>query len=103
MIRFTRAQVLPIGVDIGHDSVKMLQVEAVGTSLEVTAAAKMPLPPEVKTDPRLRMPTASGLIRKMLKQHPFRGPQVVVAPPREVVHMKNLRFPQMPMAELPSV
>ena len=27
MIRFTRAHVLPIGVDIGHDSVKMLQLE----------------------------------------------------------------------------
>src|SRR3954469_16592626 len=87
MIRFTRAQVLPIGVDIGHDSVKMLQVEAVGSNLEVTAAAKMPLPPEVKADPALRMPLASGLIRQMLRQHPFRGRQVVAALPREVVHM----------------
>src|SRR5215216_5562555 len=103
MIRLTRAQVLPIGVDIGHDSVKMLQVEAVGTNLEVTAAAKMSLPPEVKAEPHLRMPLASGLIRQMLRQHPFRGRNIVAALPREIVHMKNLRLPQMPAAELPAV
>jgi type IV pilus assembly protein PilM len=103
MIRFTRAQVLPIGVDIGHDSVKMLQVEAVGNTLEVTAAAKMPLPPEVKSQPHLRMPLASDLIRQMLRQHPFRGRHVVAALPREIVHVKNLRLPHMPAAELPAV
>jgi type IV pilus assembly protein PilM len=103
MIRFTRAQVLPIGVDIGNDSVKMLQAEAVGNTLEVTAAAKMLLPPEVKNQPELRLPLASDLIRQMLRQHPFRGRQVVAALPREIVHMKNLRLPQMPMAELPAV
>ena len=103
MIRFTRAQVLPIGVDIGHDSVKMLQVEAVGTSLEVTAAARMPLPAQVKTQPELRMSLASDLIRQMLLQHPFRGRQIVAALPREIVHVKNLRLPQMPVTELPAV
>jgi len=103
MIRLTRAHTLPIGVDIGHDSVKMLQVEAVGTTLEVTAAAKMPLPPEVKSAPELRVPIASDLIRQMLKQHPFRGRNIVAALPREIVHMKNLRLPQMPAAELGAV
>lgn len=103
MIRFTRAHTLPIGVDIGHDSVKMLQVEAVGESLSVTAAAKMPLPPEVKTDPQLRMPLACDLIRQMLRQHPFRGRRIVAALPREIIHTKNLRLPQMPASELPAV
>ncbi|HEY7115411.1 MAG TPA: pilus assembly protein PilM [Tepidisphaeraceae bacterium] len=103
MIRFTRAQILPIGVDIGHDSVKMLQVEAVGTSLEVTAAAKMPLPPEAREDPQRRLPLACGLIRQMFRQHPFRGRDVVAALPRDIVHMKNLRLPQIPAEELPAI
>src|SRR5260221_5098525 len=103
MIRLTRAHTLPIGVDIGHDSVKMLQVEAVGHTLEVTAAAKMPLPPEVKTQPELRLPLACDLIRQMLRQHPFKGRQIVAAIPREIVHMKNLRLPQMPASELAAV
>jgi type IV pilus assembly protein PilM len=69
----------------------------------VTAAAKMPLPPEVKTQPHLRMPLASDLIRQMLRQHAFRGRSIVAALPREIIHMKNLRLPQMPAAELPAV
>src|SRR4051794_20648644 len=103
MFRLTRAQILPIGVDIGSDSVKMLQVEAVGTNLEVTAAAKMPLPAEAKTQPELRVALASDLIRRMLHEHPFKGRQIVAALPREIVQMKNLRLPQMPAAELPAV
>jgi len=103
MIRFTRAQIQPIGVDIGHDSVKMLQVEAVGSSLEVTASAKMPLPASVHGDPSSRVPAAAELIRHMLRQHPFRGRNIVATLPREIVHMKNLRLPHMPAAELPAV
>ena len=83
MIRFTRAQVLPIGVDIGHDSVKMVQVEAVGESLTVTAAAKAPLPAEIKSQPQLRMPVAADLVRQMIRQHSFRGRRIVASLPRE--------------------
>jgi len=103
MFRVTRAQVLPIGVDIGHDTVKMLQVEIVGDSLCVTAAAKSQLPLEARSQPGKRLSAASGLIRQMLRQHPFRGRSVVAALPREIVHTKNLRLPQMPAPELDAV
>jgi type IV pilus assembly protein PilM len=103
MFRVTRAQVLPIGVDIGHDTVKMLQLEVVGDSLCVTAAAKSPLPAEVRSKPALRMEMASGVIRQMLRQHPFRGRNVVAALPRDIVHSKNLRLPPMPDPELDAV
>jgi len=109
MFRLTKAQVLPIGVDIGHDSVKMIQLEVVGGSLTVTAAAKMPMPAEVKSaapgpgTPQLRMAVASDLIRQMLRQHPFRGRRIVASLPREIVHTKNLRLPQMPAAEMPAI
>jgi type IV pilus assembly protein PilM len=69
----------------------------------VLAAAKAPLPPEVKTKPELRMPQACDLIRQMLRQHPFRGKSLVAALPRDMVHAKNLRLPQMPESELGAV
>jgi type IV pilus assembly protein PilM len=103
MIRFTRAQVLPIGVDIGHDSVRMLQVEAIGSTLEVTAAARMPLPPEAKADPARRLPCAADLVRHMLRAHPFRGRRIVAALPRDLVTTKNLRLPPIPAAEVAAV
>jgi type IV pilus assembly protein PilM len=103
MFRLTRSQVLPIGIDIGHDSVKMLQLEVVGDSLTVTAAAKGALPAEVRSKPALRLQAATTLIRQMLRQHPFRGRGVVAALPREIVHAKNLRLPPMPASELAAV
>jgi type IV pilus assembly protein PilM len=103
MFRLTRSQVLPIGVDVGHDAVKMLQLEVVGDTLTVAAAAKAALPGDVKSQPARRPHAATNLIRQMLRQHPFRGRGVVAALPREIVHTKNLRLPQMPASELEHV
>ena len=77
MIRFTRAQVHPIGLDIGHDSVKMLQLQQVGGKLSVLAAAKGSLPTEARHQPELRAQASIELIHKMLRRHPFRGKRVV--------------------------
>ena len=46
MIRLTTTQVQPIGVDIGFDSIKMMQLETVGDSLSVHVAARLPIPQE---------------------------------------------------------
>jgi type IV pilus assembly protein PilM len=100
MIRFTQSHVLPIGLDIGFDSIKMLQLETVGQSLAVVAAARQQFPEEVRTQPQLRLPLAVDMIRKMLRSGGFAGRRVVTALPREVVHVKNLRLPMIPPHEL---
>ncbi|HEY8667331.1 MAG TPA: type IV pilus assembly protein PilM [Tepidisphaeraceae bacterium] len=100
MIRFTRAQVQPIGIDIGHDSIKMLQVEVSERSLSVVAAAKRSFSEEVRSQPQLRLAMAVEMIRQMLREEPFSGRHAVTSLPRDVVHVKNLRLPAMPVGEL---
>jgi type IV pilus assembly protein PilM len=103
MIRFTRAQVQPIGVDIGSDSVKLLQMEIVGNTLSVIAAARQPLPPAAKSiDLKDRTAAAAELVRRMLRHNHFSSRKIVAALPPEIVHVKNLRLPPMPMDELQS-
>jgi type IV pilus assembly protein PilM len=103
MIRFTRAQVQPIGVDIGSDSVKLLQMEIVGNTLSVVAAARQTLPPAARsTDLAERTAAAADVIRQMIRQNPFSCRKIVAALPRDIVHVKNLRLPLMPMDELQS-
>lgn len=102
MIRLTRSQVQPIGVDIGSDGVKMLQVEVIDQSLSVVAAARAPLPDEARRDPALRLPMAVDLVRQMLRGNAFVGRRVVVCLPREIVQVKNVRLPVMPPAEVQS-
>ena len=100
MIQIGRSQVQPIGVDLGADSVRMLQVEVVGRGLAVRAAARRELPEEARQSPELRVPVAVDLVRQMLRQHGFVGRAIVTAMPREIVHVKNLRLPKIPPAEL---
>jgi type IV pilus assembly protein PilM len=100
MFRLARTQVQPIGLDIGFDSVKMLQVEVVGQTLSVVAAARESLPPAAREKPELRLPTAMGLIKRMLRHGKFSGRSVIAPLPREIVHAKNLRMPLIPAQEL---
>lgn len=102
MLRLTRSQVHPIGLDIGHDSVKLIQLERTRGMLAVVAAARAPLPPEARTDPDRRLPLAAAIVRQLLRQHPFRGRQVVAALPREWVQIRHLRLPLMPASEIPA-
>ncbi|CAN5400999.1 N/A [soil metagenome] len=99
-MRLIRQQVLPIGLDIGADSVKMLQVEPVGDHISVVASGRMAIPDESRADPAARMTVAADLVRQMLQTHPFIGNKIVACLPREIVHIKNVRLPLIPAAEL---
>src|SRR4051794_21081921 len=103
MIRLTRAQLQPIGLDIGHDSVKLLQLETSGHSLAVHAAAREPLPDEARQlPPEQRIPLTIETIRRAFRQNPFSGRRVIASLPREIVHVKNIRLPMIPADELES-
>src|SRR5271154_2773557 len=105
-MRLQRSQIQPIGLDLGLDSIKMLQLEVVGASgteaheLRVVAAAKQTLPEEARKNPEQRALLSAEMIRRMLAQQPFVGRRVVATLPREIVHVKNLRLPVAPGAEL---
>jgi type IV pilus assembly protein PilM len=110
MIRLTRSQVQPIGLDIGFDSIKMMQVETVGGSLpmnrqgtqtlSVVAAERQVIPPDAREKPETRLAAVTDLVRQMFRQGGFAGRRVVVALPREMLHVKNLRMPLIPQHEL---
>jgi len=99
---FRRADILPIGLDIGHDSVKMLQLELCGGELIARAAASRPLDPLLRAKGEAAMDAALEVAADLLRRGGFIGRRVVAALPREIVHIKNLRLPLMPAAELPT-
>jgi type IV pilus assembly protein PilM len=103
-----QSNIQPIGLDLGHDSVKLLQLEVrdeapgskKGRSLSVVAAAKQAIPEEARKNPSKRVEIAATVIERMLAQQPFVGRNVVATLPRELVHVKNLRLPPLPANEL---
>lgn len=102
MFKLSRTQAQPIGVDLGFDAVKMIQLEVADGSLKVVAAARQALPPEVREQPELRIPVAMDIVRRILRGGEFRGNRIVTCLPREMVQVKNLRLPVMPPAEMTS-
>jgi type IV pilus assembly protein PilM len=93
-------QPLAIGLDVGSESVKMLQLAATATGLVVAAALRAVIPDAVRGDPDRRVAFAGETLRAALRQRRFRGRQVVAALPKDVVHYKTHRLPPMPAADV---
>ncbi|MDP9175449.1 MAG: type IV pilus assembly protein PilM [Planctomycetota bacterium] len=103
MYGITRSQIQPIGLDLGHDSVKMLQLEVCDNTLKLRAAGRRMMDASSQSSPELVTRQAAQAISDLLSEENFHGHKVVVALPRQIVHIKNLRLPQMPLTELASV
>jgi type IV pilus assembly protein PilM len=105
--KWTKRRVQPIGLDIGHDSVKLIQLEVREGALFVRCMARKMLigggDPAATRDGELIRPQAIEAIRQLLSDNEFKGRAVVTTLPRQIVQVKNLRLPMMPAAEMASV
>jgi type IV pilus assembly protein PilM len=103
MFRLNRPHIQPIGVDLGHDGVKLLQLAVTGRSLTVHAAARRSL--DISRAPASELVSTQAIeaVRDLLRGGNFYGRNAVVALPRQIVMVKNLRLPQMPASELAAV
>ena len=101
MLQLFREPAPPIGLDLGSESIKMLQLTASAGGLRVGAALRVPLPDDVRGNPDRRVEFAGEVVRDALRQGTFRGRRVVAALPKELVHYKTHRLPPMSADELP--
>ena len=90
----------PIGLDIGADSIKMLQMCRSGGRVKVRAAERWHFSPPGDQGPDQRKELAVAAINDMLKKGRFRGRRVVSSLRCEELHIKNIRLPHLPADEL---
>src|SRR3982750_1544069 len=88
----------PIAVDIGTDTIKLLQVEPRDGTFRLAAAASEVIPEEIRKTAE-REEWISGALKKMLSEG-FRGKQVVTCLPSSVVAVQHLRMAKMAAEEL---
>jgi len=93
-------RVNPIAVDIGTDSIKMLQVEPKEGQLHLIAAACAEIPEDLRAKPQARDEHAAEAIRKMLHETGFKGRQAVTCLPAAQMAMQHLRMAKMAPEEL---
>ena len=99
----THSKLQPIGLDLSLDTVRMIQFEQTGQSLRVVAAASQMLDSCDRKATDLINPQMAETVQQLLRGGTFRGRRAIVPLPRQILHVKNLRLPPMPAAELGAV
>ena len=91
---------LPIALDLGTRTIRMLQLQHVGDTMRVAAADSWQYPKSLAEDSDERQRAAVDAVRRMLRSGGFKGRQVVTALSSAQLEIKNVRLSRMPPAQL---
>jgi type IV pilus assembly protein PilM len=99
MFSFSRRQFFPIGIDVSHDVVRLVQLcrQSQG-GLSVSAATRRPLDLPANPTPASRLRATADAIAAVLSMNEFNGRRAAVSLPSELVHLRTARLPAVPVA-----
>ena len=84
----------PIGLDIGHHSIKMIQLAINGDQIAVLAADEACVGASINGDSEERRRSVISAIKRMLAEDNFHGRDVVSCLPNDRLKMTSLRLPE---------
>jgi len=87
----TRSQ-RPIGLDIGHNSIKMIQLATSGGQISVLAAARAYINPNINDDAEARRNFVVSAVKQMLENGKFSGKDVVASLPNDKLKITSVRL-----------
>ncbi len=93
----------PIGLDLGSEGIRLLQLRQVGGRLSVAAAARWRYPSGAdgaEADPDSRADLAAQAVRVLIREFGFQGRDAVSCLRGDELSVRNVRLPQMPDPEL---
>ncbi len=90
----------PIGLDIGRQSIRMLQLRSRGNAIVVSAAEQCRFPENTLGDANARREFAIEAVRDMLNTGVFHGREVVTCLCQDELVLKQIRLPHMASHEL---
>jgi type IV pilus assembly protein PilM len=93
----------PIGLDIGQNSIKMLQLQAHGKQLSVIAAEKTRVDPDLNGDIQKKRKFIISAIRRMIEKGNFNGRNVISCLPNEGLKITSLRLTEVQNDEIEQV
>ena len=82
----------PIGLDIGHHSIKMIQLVMNGERIKVLAADKVRIDSGIDGDAAERKSFIISAVKQMLANGKFRGKDVVTCLPNDSLRITSLRL-----------
>ena len=100
MLKLFRKKLYPIGIDLGSHSLKIIQVTESEGGLQLIAAAKAVVPPEIRHDPLGLQNWYIANIKELLAVKPCRGKKVVSCLPARTMLIQHLRVPKIEEKQL---
>jgi type IV pilus assembly protein PilM len=93
-LRMVIGKTLPIGMDIGTSTVKLVQMRQAQDNIELLAAGSCEIPVECRKDPDQRMDFLLKNVRTILKSNRFKGRHCIFSLPAEATVVQHLRLPK---------
>jgi type IV pilus assembly protein PilM len=101
---FARTASLPIGLDCGTRGARLVQLRVDGDEPVVIASTRALWPDDIRAqitaERRVRPALIAPTLSRLMSQGQFIGREIAISLPRELVKIKNLRLPAMPMDDL---
>jgi type IV pilus assembly protein PilM len=99
MFSLSRRQFFPIGIDISHDVVRLVQLcrHPMG-GLSVNAAVRRPIALSTPATPAARLKATTEAIAAALSMNEFNGRTAALSLPSELVHTRTARLAATPIA-----
>lgn len=90
--RWVQKNVSPIGIDIGADSVKLLQIARETEAPQLIGAGRVEIPQELRQDASQHAAFVADAIRQILKQSKFKGKRVITALSSAQAYVQHVRL-----------
>ena len=94
MFKFSKSHAYSIGVDIGDDSLKLVQLGEDGNGISLIAGQSENLPEGVKAGSSQWQRWAIETIRQLASNGDFQGKEVIAALPAREVFIDNIKIPK---------
>jgi Tfp pilus assembly PilM family ATPase len=94
MFKFSKSHAYSIGVDIGDDSLKLVQLGEDGNGISLIAGQSENLPEGVKAGSSQWQKWAIETIRQLTSKGGFQGKEVIAALPASEVYIDNIKMPK---------
>lgn len=92
----------PIGLDLGHDFIKMIQLQVKNGHAGVIAAGKMQVAPGVNSDAQARKEFEISAIKQIMEENNFDGRDVISCLPNDRLKITSLRLSENETSDIDS-
>ncbi len=98
--KLLKTRAMPVGIDLGTASVKLVQLRRTQTALDIAAATTIAIPEACQSDPAKRMGFLADSLHHLVKSHSFQGRKCVLSLPAADTVVQHIKTARMPAAEL---